>query len=138
MALIAILGAIWGFAVVPLQAAIAKDQAGIDAIAAALRLVENASEASKQADTESRADRAQTDTRVRALEETLKRLAADFQSSEARNTATAAEIETQFKAVSIVTNDQQGYNQQTFGLLFAKVFPGSTLVPMTYRPQLNK
>ena len=138
MGIITILTIVWGWAIVPLQAVIAKDEIAIENLTTTLRAVQIASEASKQADIESRSDRAQTDARGKQTNDTLAKLSADFESAEATNRALVAEVETQFKAVSIVVNDQQAYTQQMLSVLFGKAFPGSTLTPMTYRPQLNK
>jgi len=84
----------------------------------------------------SRVDRAQLNSRVQVIEEQVATAQSDRRAAEARTSARLVEIETQFKSASVVANIQKDDTERLIGLLWNKVFPGSTLPPADYRPKL--
>ncbi len=103
-----------------------------------LRAAEAAIVASSQADSISRSDRAQLNSRVQANEISIGTITTEQRTQNAVSTSKLTEVEGQFKAMSDVLNLTKDENQRLFSILYAKAFPGSILPPTNYRPQLYR
>jgi hypothetical protein len=97
-----------------------------------------ASSASTQADMLSRDDRSQINGRMQVVKGLVASGNADRRAADARTAAQLIEIETQFKSASVVINIEKDETQRLLAVLWEKVFPGATLPPADYRPNLYR
>lgn len=74
--------------------------------------------------------------RLTSLEQGSALNLADRRAGQAAVTQKLVEIETQFKAMSIVLNLMKDDNHQMIGVLWSKSFPGVPLPPKSFRPAL--
>jgi len=92
-----------------------------------LRLLENRTAGSTEADAASRIDRVQLNDRLRSLENNLASSSAERRSQYAVMQSKLVEIETQFCASDIVRNLMHAQDMRTDALLWAKTNPGETM-----------
>jgi hypothetical protein len=123
---------------VPVSLAVENLKVSGATMAETVRHVDASAGTSTQADVVSRSDRAQLNGRLQVVEGLVSSGAADRRAAQAATGAQLIEIETQFKSSSVVLNIQKDDVQRVLGLLWASVFPGSTLPQSNYRPNLYK
>lgn len=93
--------------------------------------------ASSQADLASREDRAQLNVRMRNSEVANAQALAEQKSGATETIAKLTEIETQFRAISMIFNLQKDNVQQWLSVLWQQVFPGRQMPAAYYRPEIS-
>ena len=141
---VAIFAAVWIIiglkidgATAPIQTEIEANRVTVLAMTARIAYLETRSAASSEADSLSRADRAQADVRISALEISVQSNAIEMRSGAASTSAKLIEIETQFQAVSNDINAETDHQQQLDAIIWEAVFHKS-MPPSNFRPQMYK
>jgi hypothetical protein len=122
----------------PVSVAVENIKVANATVAETVRNTAVASSASTQADILSRDDRSQANGRLQTVEQLVSSGNADRRAADARTAAQLIEVETQFKSASVVINIHKDETQQLLAVLWQKVFPGTTLPPADYRPNLYR
>jgi hypothetical protein len=122
----------------PVSVAVENIKVADATVAETVRNTAIAAGESGQADILSKDDRAQLNGRVQILEQSEATGNADRRASEAKTTAQLIEIETQFKAASVVINIEKDETQRVLAMLWEKVFPGTSFPRSNYRPNLYR
>jgi hypothetical protein len=113
--------------VAPLVQGLVEQTSNVATNTALIRSHQDAILASTQADSISRADRAQLNERVRATETTVAANAGERRAQFGVMAAKLVEIETQFCASDVVRNLMHANDLRLFSMLWHKTFPDTTL-----------
>jgi hypothetical protein len=123
--------------VAPLSLGLAQAEATLTANTSIIRAQQDATLASTQADTISRADRSQLNERVRLLESTVTGNAGERRAQYGIVAAKLVEVETQFCGSDVVRNLMHANDLRIFSILWRKAFPDSTLpTDNSYYPKI--
>jgi hypothetical protein len=122
----------------PVQVAIQSEKIDAEQLNDRMRAAEGMITQSNQADSVSRADRAQLNSRLVTLEQIAIQNTGEVRTLSASTSAKLVEVETQFKLLSDILNMDKDQDQRLFSLLWLKAYPGETLPQVLFRPSMFK